>query len=121
MPCTFAETVPFSDNEKNTTARPSSLSAHHSLAIACKCSCATSCFLVFLLFRLLLLFLVLIEVLTEKAYHKAEYAIPFALWERTPHGVGRQCCADGLCKVFHFETKGADLCTHGALLLFLFG
>ena len=87
MPSTFAETVPFSDNEKNTTARPSSLSAHHSLVIVCKCSCVTSCFLVFLLFRLLILCLALFEVLTEKAYHKAEYAISFALWERAPHGV----------------------------------
>ena len=88
MPSTFAETVPFSDNEKNTTARPSSLSAHHSLVIVCKCSCVTSCFLVFLLFRLLMLFLVLIEVLPEKAYHKAECAISFALWERAPSGGG---------------------------------
>lgn len=88
MPSTFAETVPFSDNEKNTTARPSSLSAHHSLVIVCKCSCVTSCFLIFLLFRLLMLFLVLIEVLPEKAYHKAEYAISFALRERAPSGGG---------------------------------
>ena len=116
----FAEISPFSDSEKSNTARPCSSSAHHFLAIACNCSCVISCVSGFLLFRLLMLFLVLIEVLTEKAYHKAEYAIPFVLWERTPHGVGRQCCADGLCKVFHFETKGADLCTHDTLLLFLF-
>ena len=67
-----------------------------------------------------MLFIVLIEVLTEKAYHKAEGAISFVLWERTPHGVGRQCCANGICKVFHLETKGANLCTYGAPLLFFF-
>jgi hypothetical protein len=68
-----------------------------------------------------MLFIVLIEVLTEKAYHKAEYAISFALWERAPSRGGGQSFADGLCKVFHLRAEGADLCTHGALPLFLFG
>lgn len=120
-PRMFAEISLFSDNENKTTARLRSLPAYHLLAIACNCSCVISCFSVLLLFRLLMLFLVLIEVLPEKAYHKAEGAISFVLWERTPHGVGRQCCADGLCKVFHFETKGADLCTHDTFTLFFFG
>lgn len=115
----FAEISPFSDSEKSNTARPCSSSAHHFLAIACNCVCVISCFSVFLLFRLLMLFLVLVEVLTEKAYHKAEYAISFVLRERTPPRGGRQCCADGLCKVFYLEAEGADLCTRGALLLFL--
>ena len=84
----FAETSLFSDNENKTTARLRSLPAYHFLAIACNCSCVISCFSVLLLFRLLMLCLVLIEVLTEKAYHKAEYAISFALWERAPHGIG---------------------------------
>ena len=83
----FAEISSFSDNENKTTARPCLLPAYHLLAIACNCSCVISCFSVLLLFRLLMLFLVLIEVLPEKAYHKAEGAISFVLWERTPHGV----------------------------------
>lgn len=120
-PRKFAETSLFSDNENKTTARLCSLPACHFLAIACNCSCVISCFSVLLLFRLLMLCLVLIEVLTEKAYHKAEYAIPFAFWERAPSRGAGQSFADGLCKVFHLRAEGADLYTHGTFTVFPFG
>lgn len=67
-----------------------------------------------------MLFLVLIEVLPEKAYHKAEYAISFALRERAPSGGDCQCFSDGLCELFHLEAESANLYAHGALLLFFF-
>ena len=87
-PLTKKRSRPNSDNENKTRTRSSSSPFCHSSAIACTSFCVISCSPFFLLFRLLMLFLVLIEVLTEKAYHKAECAISFALWERVPHGGG---------------------------------